>query len=194
MELARAPVVAFHASGLSCRNDPKTRRLRQESKTRTPRRPAIARTTDARRRASTLAFGDRAAHTSSATCSTSGGRPGAIEVVLHVSGAAMHRPQLMPHRWTLRRVLVDDKSINEVAHAPTRAHGIVFFPSGGPTSSPTAQPIASRLPACPSVTRSSLNSDVTYDPSRSRQAWIRMAQRVTSTPDRSEENHAGPGS
>ena len=44
--------------------------------------------------------------------------PLTVEIVLQVPAAAMHRPQLMPHRRTLRGVLVDDEVIEESAANP----------------------------------------------------------------------------
>src|SRR5262245_48433704 len=41
-----------------------------------------------------------------------------IEVVLEVTRAAMHGPELMPHRRALRRVLVDDQMVDEPAANP----------------------------------------------------------------------------
>ena len=42
----------------------------------------------------------------------------AIQVVLQVPRASMHRPELMPHRGTLRRVLADDEVIDQVVSHP----------------------------------------------------------------------------
>src|SRR5690349_3249584 len=41
-----------------------------------------------------------------------------VKIVLDVTRAAMHRPELMPHRRTLRRVLVDDQVIDKAAANP----------------------------------------------------------------------------
>lgn len=46
------------------------------------------------------------------------GQPAAIEIVLHVAGAAMHRPQLVPHGRASRGVLVDDELIDEGSTNP----------------------------------------------------------------------------
>ena len=41
-----------------------------------------------------------------------------VEIVLDEPPAAMHRPELMPHRWTLRRVLIDDQVVDQAAANP----------------------------------------------------------------------------
>src|SRR5262245_42314804 len=43
---------------------------------------------------------------------------GSIEIVLHISGAAVHWPEVMPHRWAARRVLVDDELVEQTAVHP----------------------------------------------------------------------------
>ena len=116
------------------------------------------------------------------------------EIVLPVSGAAMHRPELVPHRRALRRVLIDDDVIDEAVADPLpprqrriaewRAEHVTAYGADGKATTIARERLA-RL--------AQQRRQVAALPRRSRQASTPKSSRRMSRPCR-ERNAARTGS